>query len=321
MSTGLMNDVKELRKLTTGFWASRVVLTANNFRIFEHLKSSRSARALSRGIRTDLRATEILLDALTALGLLNKRAGTYRNARLANLFLVKDRPSFQGDMLDHADTLWKNWSALDESLRTGRPARKARNHKAFIKAMHNNAALRANDVIRSMDLRGVRYALDLGGGPGTYSRELAKKGIEVTLVDLPETIRSAREIARKERIKTIRFRAGDLLTDPIGKGYDLVFISHVLHIFSEKENRAILRKSGDALNPGGRIVIQEFSLDKNRVAPVQGALFSVNMLINTESGRSYAAQEMKQWLRKTGFTGMKEKRMNETVLISARKKR
>lgn len=94
--------------------------------------------------------------------------------------------------------------------------------------MHNLALLRARKVIGIVGLKGVRTALDLGGGPGTYSIELVKKGVHVTLFDRPETIEIAKRIIKskiKNQNSKISFFGGDFLIDEIGKGYDLIFIS------------------------------------------------------------------------------------------------
>ncbi len=314
-----MDEIQNLRKLWGGFRAARVVITANNFGIFDHMQSSKSADEIASVLTTDLRATEILLDALAGLGLLKKSGGRYRNTPMSSKFLVKGSPLYQGDMIRHADTLWQNWSCLDDALKTGKPCRKASNRDAFIKGMHNNAVMRAGEVVKAIDLRKVRSALDLGGGPGTYSIEMAKKSVTVTLFDLPDAIAIARELADKSGVKGVNFREGDVLADDIGIGYDLVFISQLLHIFSADDNIRIIKKAQDSLNPGGRIVIQEFLIDKGRTTPVQSALFSVNMLINSDSGRCYAVPEMKKWLSEAGFRNIKHRVLSDTVLVSAMK--
>lgn len=84
----LLNEVQALRQLWTGFWSSRVLLTANNIGVFDHLKSPKSASALALILRTDKRATEILLDALTGLGLLKKSGDKYKNSTLSSKFLI-----------------------------------------------------------------------------------------------------------------------------------------------------------------------------------------------------------------------------------------
>jgi SAM-dependent methyltransferase len=321
MNKPLLNQLQELRRLSGGFRASRVVLTANNYALFEHLKTPKTAAVLAKRIKTDPRATEILLDAITALGLLRKIGSRYSNTPLARTFLIKESPWYQGDMLRHADQLWKSWSGLDDVVRTGLPNRSGgRDYEVFIRAMHNNAVLRAKDVVAALDLTGVTRALDLGGGPGTYSMELARKKISITLFDMPEAIEVAKQIITGSKIKTIYPKTGDFHTDDIGKGYDLVFISQILHSLSADDSLALLKKAFDALNPGGRVAIQEFTLGADRAHPAPGALFSINMLVNTASGRCYTQREMKLWLEKAGFRGIQTKALGETVLVLGHKK-
>jgi ubiquinone/menaquinone biosynthesis C-methylase UbiE len=317
MNKSMLQHLQGFMRLAGGFRASRVILTANNYDIFERLKSPKTAAAVARSLRTDPRATEVLLDAVTALGLLKKTGMKYRNTSLATKFLVKGSPWYQGDMLRHSDTLWKSWSGLDEVMRTGLPNRTAeRHHESFIRAMHNNAVFRAKDVINAVGVRGVKRALDLGGGPGTYSMELARHGIAVMLFDLPNTIAIARKLVKGVKVRNIDFIGGDFHEDDIGTGYDLVFISQILHSLSEDESLALLKKSYRALNAGGRVAIQEFLLEEDRAHPVPGALFSVNMLVNTAAGRSYTAQEMKGWLARAGFKNMKTKVLGDTVVVT-----
>ncbi|MDO8746156.1 MAG: methyltransferase, partial [Thermodesulfovibrionales bacterium] len=313
----VLEGAGELRKLWGGFWASRVLLTANNYRIFDYLIKLQSANAIAKKLKTNLRATEILLDALTGIGLLKKSRGKYSNAPISAKFLVSGSVYYHGDILRHADSLWQNWSELDKIIKTGKPIRKAHDHEAFIMGMHNSASLKVKSVIKAIGVEGVKTALDLGGGPGTYSIEMAKKGIDVTLFDRPETVKIARRVVKKEGIKNINFIEGDFICDNIGRSYDLIFASQILHALSEKDNLYLLKKCKKALNKRGRVVIQEFHLLKDRAHPPQGALFSVNMLVNTEGGRSYSTDEIKNWLLKTGFKKAEEKLMGEAVIIQA----
>jgi SAM-dependent methyltransferase len=311
---------QEFARLSGGFRASRVLLTANNLQVFERIGKGTTAAVLATDRKTDLRATEILLDAVTALGLLRKSRGIYRLTTVAKQFLLPESPWYQGDMLRHLDTLWQTWSGLDEVVKTGMPNRSGgRNHDAFIRAMHNNAVLRAANVLKALDLRRVKRALDLGGGPGTYGIELAKRRIEVTLFDLPNTVEIANEMIQKAGVKNITFRGGDFHFDDIGKGYDLVLLSQVLHSHSPLESIALLGKIFDALAPKGTIAIHEFALAEDRASPILGALFSVNMLVNTAEGRSYTAREMKSWLSKTGFGRIKVTDLDGTMMLTGRK--
>ncbi len=320
MDKRIVTDAKDFMRLWGGFRASRVILTANNLRVFENIGKGRSANELAEALKTDPRATEILLDAVASLGLLRKSRGTYRLVPSAKRFLHPASPWYQGDMLRHADTLWRNWSGLDDVVRTGMPNRSGdRRHDVFIRAMHNNAVLRAPIVIGALDLRGVGTALDLGGGPGTYSIALAKRGIDVTLFDLPDTLAVAQDLVRQSRVKNVSFRGGDFHFDDIGSGYDLVLLSQVLHSNSEVEVLALLGRVFDALAPKGRVAVHEFTLNEDHASPSPGALFSVNMLVNTAGGRSYTRKELKGWLAEVGFRKIAVKDLDETVLVTGRK--
>jgi SAM-dependent methyltransferase len=320
MDKGLAKHAQEFARVSGGFRAARVVLTANNLRVFEHVGKGVSAPDLAKELTADPRALEILLDAVAALGLLKKSGTTYRLTPAARRFLLPDSPWYQGDMLRHMDTLWNNWSGLDEVVRTGMPNRSGgRRHDVFIRAMHNNAVLRVESVLKALDLRGVKRALDLGGGPGTYGIALAKLGIEVTLFDLPNTVEIAHEMIRQAGVKNVTFLGGDFHFDSIGSSYDLVLLSQVLHSHGPVENIALLGRVFDALAPGGRVAIHEFMLNEDHAAPLPGALFSVNMLVNTAGGRSYAPREMTAWLKKAGFRKITKKVLGDTVVVTGRR--
>jgi ubiquinone/menaquinone biosynthesis C-methylase UbiE len=315
------DDLARLRKLYLGFISSRVILTANNLGIFENLKKFSSAMEISINLRIDLRATEILLDALSGIGLVRKgKDRRYRNSPVSNRYLVKSSRFYQGDIVKHASTMWENFSVLDKVVRTGLPARRAFDHEAFIMGMHNLTLLRTKDLIKAVDLNGIRTMLDLGSGPGTNAIAMAKHGVRATIFDLPETIKIARKVALSEGASDINFIAGDFHCDSIGSGYDLILLSQIFHAFSAEENIALLRKCGTALNPGGRVVIQEFPINEERTSPPRSALFSVNMLVATEKGRCYSPKEMKQWVAETGFKNILIKNLSETVLIIGKRK-
>lgn len=312
-------DLTALRQVYMGFIAARVIITANNLGVFDHLGKPLAARELARKLKCDGRATEILLDALTGIGLVSKdRQGKYRNAAASTRYLKRGGRLYQGDIVRHASSMWQNFSLLDEVVRTGRPAGRGHDHESFIMGMHNLTVLRTGSLIKAVGLRGVRTMLDLGGGPGTNAMAMARRGVKATIFDLPETIRIARAVARREGVRGLRFLAGDFHVDNIGSGYDLILLSQIFHAFSVEENKALLRKCREAINPGGRVVIQEFPVNDARTAPPHSALFSVNMLVATAQGRCYSPREMARWLKETGFAGTAVKKLPETILVEGK---
>lgn len=317
----IVDQTVEIRKIWGGFQASRVLITANNLRIFDHLNKQKTAGEIANTIKGDRRATEILLDALAGLGLLRKQHGRYKNAAIASRLLVSGSSYYQGDIITHIDSLWDRWQDLDEIVKTGKPSQKSRNHEAFILGMHNLAVVRAKEIVREIGLTGIKKALDLGGGPGTYAIELASNGLMVTLFDLPETVEIARDVVSrsKARDRNIKFVGGDFLKDEIGNGYDLVLLSQILHMFSDKVNIKLLKKCRRALSNKGKVVVQDFFINEARTQPACSSLFAINMLVNTDGGRTYSPSEIKGWLSKAGFRSIRKKVLADGVMVSARK--
>lgn len=316
MPKKLRDEAVAFRQLWSGYWSSRVVMTANNLRVFDALTEPKESAAIGEELGISPRGTEILLDALTGLGLLKKHSGKYHNSGMAGHFLVSGSPWYQGDILRHADALWKNWSELDSIVINGKPVQSARDHGAFIRGMHNIAVLKAERVIDLIHLKGMKKALDLGGGPGTYAMEMARRGVTAVLFDVPDTLEIARSLVKEMEVEGVEFMAGDFMVDDIGSEYDLILISQVLHSYAPSENLTIMKKAHNALNPGGKVVVQDFLIDASRTTPAQAALFSVNMLVNTDNGRCYTFNEIRDWLKQAGFHGMKAESLDDSVLIS-----
>ncbi len=313
-------ELQKLRSVATGFMGARVLITANTLGVFEILERPLSAQSVSRRLNTSKRATEILLDALVSLGFLKKSGRRYQNSSVSKRFLLKKSPYYQGDLLRHYDNLWRSWSGLDEVVSRGEPSTAEFDFRAFIMAMDNIARFKVKDVMKRIPLKGVKRVLDLGGGPGTYSLAFARKVEEVVLYDRPETLKIAEENIKNDPFKKrVVLKAGDFMVDDLGRGYDMVFMSQILHSYSEKECLRLIKKVKRSLLEGGIVVIHEFYLDSTRTSPASGALFAVNMLVNTTSGRSYTQKELQSWLKKAGFRVFQSDRLQETVLIQAKK--
>lgn len=311
--------LKDLRDIWTGFQGARVLMTANNLGVFEYLRIPSTAQDIAKSINCNERATTILLDALVGLNLLIKKANKYSNKPISNKYLLKESPYYQGDIIRHSDTMWHNWSGLDEVIKNGKPYRAKKNWDAFIKGMHNISILKSKKIIDAIGLKGIKTAIDIGGGPGTYCIELAKRGIEVTLFDFEETLSIAKNIAQSYGLHNkIKFQSGDIIKNSLDGQYDLVFISQLFHAYSEEENMIILKKAKDSLSKKGIVVIQEFFIDESRTSPMESALFSINMLVQTDFGRCYSVKEMKTWLKAVGLKNISEKRPVETILLIAK---
>ncbi len=296
-----------LTALARSFMESRVFLTAAELDLFTLLAErpmSLAEAAAARG--ADPRAMEILLDALAALGLLEKGEERWRtNAELAPYLTAHGEKSLIPLAL-YSLGVWDRWSRLTERVAGSRPEPGDRDAwtRSFIGAMHVIAAPQADGLVAAVEPGGARRLLDVGAGPATYTLAFVRAvpGLRATVFDLPAVVEMARErIAAAGLLDRFDFVGGDLRTDPLPGGHDLAFISAIVHMLGRAENVALLRKVHDALVPGARIVIRDHVMSPDRTAPRAGALFAVNMLLGTEAGGTYTLDDMACWLGEAGF--------------------
>ena len=317
-------------RLRSAYWESRVLLTAVELDLFSALAGDpATASEVADRIVAAPRATARLMDALVALGILGRAGTHYVLDDAARALLVPGGPDFQGG-LRHAAHLWDSWSTLTEAVRAGTRVKErptgpagARRTEAFIAAMHAGGSSRAAGVVRSLDLGGVRRVLDVGGASGAYAMEFVRQGVglRAAVFDLPDVLplprRYLAEAGMDDRVDTV---PGDYLVDDFGAGWDLVFLSNVIHINGPAENRDLVARAAASLAPGGRVVIQEFVPDDDRAGPRHPVLFALNMLVNTIAGDTYTRAELRSWTTAAGLTwlGSVETDAPSTLVIAQR---
>jgi SAM-dependent methyltransferase len=309
----------DLLQMIRGFQESRAALTAIELDAFTAVGKGASGKEVAAKLGTGPRATEMLLNALVALGLLTKHDGRFHNTPATARYFVAGSPDDARVGMLHTVHLWPRWSTLTECVRKGTSVtyketteREEEWTEAFIAAMHRNARARAPLVVQAVGSEGVRRMLDVGGGSGAYSIAFAKANeqLHVELLDVPAVLPIAQrhidEAGLGQRIKT---RAGDLRIDKFGQGFDLVLVSAICHMLGPEENLDLLKRCHEALASGGRIVISDFVLEADKTTPRFGALFALNMLVGTREGSSYSENEYAAWLKDAGFSDIRRIRL------------
>ncbi len=261
----------------------------------------------------------MLLNALVALGLVTKSGGVYSNAPESARFFVQGSKDNHRNGLLHTANIWHRWSTLTDAVRHGTcipidhrnndPRNNARDSTPewtlnFIAGMDRNAKARAPLVVQALGTAGVRRILDLGGGSGAYSIAFAKasSNVRCEILDVPEVAPLTTEYVNKAGVSAqVSLRSGDMLTDDLGTGYDIIMLNAICHMFSEEQNQQLFRRARRALAPNGRLVVQDFILNNDKTGPLHAALFSLNMLIATDRGASYSETEYSGWMKNAGF--------------------
>ena len=310
------NSPEAILKLARQFMENRILLSAAEMNLFTFLDGMPStAKDLSRTLNADLRGLTILLDALAAMGLLSKKEDMYLSAPDAASFLTDKSPRSVLPMILHAAHLWESWSDLTPIVKgaglTETPASSAHDAdelSAFIGAMHVVGTLLAQKIVTAIQPGTARNLIDVGGASGTYTIAFLKATPEMkaTLFDMPVVIQIARErLAEEGMLDRVRLVAGDFYEDELPCGHDLALLSAIIHQNSPRRNVELFQKVLRAMVPGGRIIIRDHVMDPGRTEPKDGAIFAVNMLVNTEGGSTYTFDEIRNWLEEAGFASVR----------------
>jgi len=308
-------DFSTIAGLAGGHAEARAIQIALKLGIFERLSAGAfAADGLASTIGSEARATAILCNALAALGLLHKIDGRFRLDQAAQRFLVEASPEYLGGMILFDAALWDEWGRLEDSIRTGAPARTPDMFQSspaaterFIRAMDSLVRARGDDrwTAEHLDLGFASSIADLGGGPGTYLVEFLRhfRKLRGAIWDLPATLEVAQRIL-SERAPTmlarIELREVDYLAGELPGPVDAIFMSNIIHSENEPVNEALMAKCFRALRLGGLIAIKDHIMDRDLTEPAAGAVFSLYLLLTTR-GRDYSFDETAGWLEAAGF--------------------
>jgi len=307
---------QEIRETIMAFQKSRIILTAFEQDIFTAIgEKSYNSAALAKALDVNEGAVERLLNALVALEILKKTNEKYSNTNDSLKFFSKNSPAYIAGLM-HSNHLWNTWSHLTDVVKTGLPAHDTEINdrgdqwlEAFIHAMHDRGKKQAPAQVETIDLTNIESVLDVGGGSGCFSMAFLnrKPELKAAVFDLPNVVPISRNIIEKEGFAgRIEYFEGDYTTDDLPRGFDLVFLSAIIHSNSFETNQKLVQKCYHSLNPNGKIIIQDWIMNDAKTAPVQGAIFSINMLVGVEGGDCYSEKEVKTWLANAGFSESKK---------------
>ena len=303
--------VGRLLRVSGSYWEACALHAAVDMDVFTLIGNDFfTADDLAAKLNADADGVARLLGSMAAMGLVTKHQDRYANTPESRDLLVKGSQGYIGHIVKHHHHLVAAWASLRKAIETGKPVRDRSafreddQRESFLMGMFNLAMNIAPDLASEIDLSGRKHLLDLGGGPGTYAIHfcLANPELRATVYDLHTTRSFALEtIERFGLSDRIDFADGDYVEQELKGSYDAAWLSQILHGEGPRTCEDILRKVVSILEPGGRIFIHEFILNDMLDGPVFPALFSLNMLINTDDGQSYSESHLTSMLATAGF--------------------
>jgi len=321
----LKNGFDHLDEIMKAYRRTNVLFAAYQLGILDKLsRQAVDAHSLAGEINISHKGLLRLLSALCAMGVLLKKGNKYVVSADHKKYLDPDSANYIGGLIKHEIHLQNRWMQLSKSVKTGNPIKnihekvKLQDTKRFINAMANIGQRSAPVMLDEIRFNGDEHILDLGGGPGKYMEKICSRypDIQVTLFDQSETISVAKKLLMKhKKFKNMHFIAGDFFKDNLGKNYDVIFNSNVIHIFGEKKLQILFNKCYDALKSFGRLLIKDYFLNNDYTGPEFSSLFSIHMLLSTEEGKCYSEKDMIMMIEKSHFKYSKTIDLTESSKI------
>ncbi len=304
-----------------GFWSSKTLLSAIELGLFTLLgEGPLSGEVLHERLALHPRGAGDFLDALVAMGFLERKDGLYSNTAETDLFLDRHKASYIGGILEMANRrLYGFWGHLTEALLTGQPQNEVKNGgpglfetlyadpvrlRGFLTAM--TGVSRGANLAIAQKLPWERYTtfLDVGTAQGDLAVQIAVvhphlQGIGFDLAPVaPVFADHAKAFGVSDRLL---FESGDFFKQDLPRA-DVVLMGHILHDWDLPTKKMLVKKAYEALPPGGAFVVYEALIDDDRSQNASGLLMSLNMLIETPGGFDYTGADCSGWMREAGFS-------------------
>jgi ubiquinone/menaquinone biosynthesis C-methylase UbiE len=307
---------ERILQMAWGYAPPLILEAALHHRVFDVLDSGpKNLLEIARATGASERGLAAILNVLVGLEFLGKNDDAYALTPESAAFLVSSKPSFMGGLLRHtSEDLIPNWLQLNEVVATGRPADTVNQQttgaeffEKFVNDIFPMSYGAAQDLANHLQLEsknGQAKVLDLAAGSGVWGIALAQSAPNVTVcaVDWPGVVPVTRKNAEKFGLADrFTYSEGDLLSADFGSGHNVATLGHILHSEGVERSRKLLAKTFSALAPGGTIAIAEFLVSADRTGPMNGLIFAVNMLVNTDNGGTYSFEEISGWLAEAGF--------------------
>src|SRR5579883_1415741 len=311
---------EQILQVGLGFWPSKILLSAVEMELFTELgHGPEDLEKLRARVGLHPRAARDFLDALVALGFLERRDGKYHNTAATDLYLDKRKPSYIGGLLEMANhRLYPFWGHLTEALRTGKPQNELRTGGAplfetlyadparlrqFLAAMSGISRAAARAIAAKFSWKSYRTFVDIGTAQGDTAAQisLAHPHLSGMGFDLAEAGPIFDEyIAELGLSQRLRFVGGNFFEDQFPKA-DVVIMGHILHDWDLDTKRMLVEKGYAAVPEGGALIVFESIIDDERSRNAFGLMMSLNMLIETPGGFDYTGADCQGWMRDAGF--------------------
>ena len=305
-------DTTRLQKMAQAYWESAALMAAVELEVFTAIAHGQDTIAsVAKTVGISERNAERLLTVLVAMTLLTRDGDRFANAADVERFLVKDSDRYAGPWILFTKPRWAAFGELSTRLRKPEENRlgayvdfTVEDARRYHSATYSIGMGAARLFSRSVDLKGRKLLLDLGGGSGAYSIVAAQTfpGLKAIVLDLPPVAVVADEyIAANNAADRVTTLAGDFTRTEFPRNVDVVVMASNLPQYEPDLIRLVVGKAFAALVPGGEMHLIGETLHDDRRGPLSAALWGLNEAIQHSTGLAHTESEVKGYLSGAGF--------------------
>lgn len=313
MKTERMTDI------ALAFKKTGTLLAAIDMELFSHIGGGAgTAEELGTLMGIEAEKVDRLLTACKAMNLLREVDGRHVNMSDVERYLVKDSRTYFGDYLDYiARRDYASWDNIAADL-TAVPDGDGRDERSYLNAFQDPEAARrftvagyeasiglGHKLAKQYDFSRFGKWLDIAGGSGCYAIAACDRNpnLQVMIMDQPNVIVVAQEFVAKHGLEArIDTMAGDFLKTPFPGGHDLASYITPLQGYMPGEIIEVLRRSQDALKPGGEMLIIDYMLEDDKTGPLDPAFVNLaGVRRGRYLGRVNTGAEWCEFLAEAGY--------------------
>ncbi|MBL3701013.1 methyltransferase [Leucobacter luti] len=294
--------------IAIGFMGAKQLAAASRIGLFGALADgAKTVAELAAATAHAERQVRTLADAMNALGLLERTAGTYTLAPDAAKYLAGTGEITLTPFIAFLnDISYPQWLGYDKTVDTDAAGTLDLDEAGwadFMAGVMTYNALHAEQFAEAFDFSGYRNSLDFGGLAAGFSIAAMQGNPELTtrFVYAPGFANSIADAAAAAGLADrVAIEEGATESTAPGGAHDLVLLTHVLHRFDPAQNRAILAAARDAAAPGATLMLLDFFLDQDGTQRAIDALHA-GEYFNIDGTVVYPVEEVEAWLTEAGW--------------------
>jgi hypothetical protein len=298
-----------------GMLKSRFVMAGVKLGIFDAIGGTpQTTVALAAALKLDAPSLELLLRSLVFAGYLTIEGDRYALSAMSRRSMISGAPKELTGFVMWNYTQWQFVEHLEALLQSGRGVdfhstlEDADAWRYYQQGMLEGARFSAPVLAKHVPVRkGATRLLDLAGSHGLMGAAICRKHppMRSTVIDLPAAIAHARRLAEREGIAdVVDHRDGDITSDPLDAGADVVVLSNILHHLAPDQIVALMGRVRNALQTDGTVVVWDLERPARDSKPSGGDGIALFFKI-TSTASAYSGEEYARWLSQAGCDRVK----------------